>query len=226
VHLNQRPLRIALVRHGESEANLDKSIFERVPDHAIALTAHGVQQSAETGRQLRALFENEPVRVYVSPYLRALQTLDALGLDDLIGLAREEPRLREQDWANYQDTKDIEEQEKLRDSYGHFFYRFTHGESGSDVYDRVSSFLETMHRDFESPDSPRNVLLVSHGLTMRLFCMRWFHWSVKFFETLRNPDNAETRVLLRQPDFRYKLDRPFEQWTDYQPTERERSAWL
>ena len=43
------------------------------------------------------------------------------------------------------------------------------------------------------------MLLVSHGLTMRLFCMRWFHWSVKFFETLRNPDNAETRVLLRNP---------------------------
>jgi broad specificity phosphatase PhoE len=83
-----------------------------------------------------------------------------------------------------------------------------------------------MHRDFEAPDTPRNVLLVSHGLTMRLFCMRWFHWSVKFFETLRNPDNAETRVLLRQPDFRYKLDRPFEQWTEYQSTERERSAWL
>ena len=99
---------------------------------------------------MRELFEDEPVRVYVSPYLRALQTLDSLGLDDLIGVAREEPRLREQDWANFQDTEDIERQEALRDSYGHFFYRFTHGESGSDVYDRVSTFLETMHRDFET----------------------------------------------------------------------------
>jgi broad specificity phosphatase PhoE len=224
--LSRRPLRIALIRHGESEANLDKTIFERVPDHAIPLTPHGHEQSAKAGKYLRELFENEPVRVYVSPYLRARQTLDSLGLDDLIGIAREEPRLREQDWANYQDTADIELQEKLRDRYGHFFYRFTHGESGSDVYDRVSTFLETMHRDFETADAPRNVLLVSHGLTMRLFCMRWFHWSVRFFETLRNPENAETRVLLRQPDFRYKLDRPFEQWTHYEPTERERSAWL
>jgi hypothetical protein len=33
-------------------------------------------------------------------------------------------------------------------------------------------------------------------------------------------------VLLRQPNFRYKLDRPFEQWTEHEPTERERSAWL
>jgi broad specificity phosphatase PhoE len=149
-----------------------------------------------------------------------------MGLDDLIESSREEPRLREQDWANLQDTADIERQEVLRDSFGHFYYRFTHGESGADVYDRVSTFLETLHRDFEAPDAPPNVLLVSHGLTMRLFCMRWFHWSVRFFETLRNPANAETRVLLRQEDFRYKLDRPFEQWTQYEPTERERSAWL
>lgn len=224
--LSHRPMRIALMRHGESEANLDKTIYERVPDHAVPLTPHGHDQAAKAGKYLRELFENEPVRVYVSPYLRARQTLDSLGLDDLIEMPREEPRLREQDWANLQDTADIERQEQLRDSFGHFFYRFTHGESGADVYDRVSTFLETMHRDFESPDAPRNVLLVSHGLTMRLFCMRWFHWSVKFLETLRNPGNAETRVLLRQPDFRYKLDRPFEQWTHYEPTELERSAWL
>ncbi|HEY3510309.1 phosphoglycerate mutase family protein [Kribbella sp. NPDC051137] len=224
--LSHRPLRIALIRHGESEANLDKTLFERMPDHAIPLTARGHEQAAKAGRQLRELFENEPVRVYVSPYLRARQTLDSLGLDDLIGPAREEPRLREQDWANFQDTEDIERQRKLRDSFGHFYYRFTHGESGSDVYDRVSTFLETMHRDFEAPDAPKNVLLVSHGLTMRLFCMRWFHWSVNFFESLRNPENGETRVLLRQADFRYKLDRPFEQWAPYQPTDLERSAWL
>ena len=75
--LSRRPLRIALIRHGESEANLDKTIFERVPDHAIPLTPHGHEQSAKAGRGLRELFEDEPVRVYVSPYLRARQTLDA-----------------------------------------------------------------------------------------------------------------------------------------------------
>jgi broad specificity phosphatase PhoE len=191
----------------------------------VPLTPRGHDQAAKAGQDLRGLFENEPVRVYVSPYLRARQTLDSLGLDDLIESAREEPRLREQDWANLQDTADIEQQEKLRDAYGHFFYRFTEGESGADVYDRVSTFLETMHRDFETADAPRNVLLVSHGLTMRLFCMRWFHWSVRFFESLRNPGNAETRVLLRQSDFRYKLDRPFDQWNTYAPTELERQAW-
>jgi len=166
--LKSRPLRIALIRHGESEANLDQTIFERLPDHAIP--AHG--RRARAGGHA-----------------------------------------------------DIERQKRLRDSYGHFFYRFTDSESGADVYDRVLTFLETLHRDWDSPHSPRNVLIVSHGLTMRLFCMRWFHWSVRFFESLSNPGNAETRELLRQPDYRYKLDQPFEQWSPYTPSERESSAW-
>lgn len=223
--LSRRPLRIVLLRHGQSEANIDPSVFERVPDHAIPLTATGHEQAATAGGALRQLFGDQPVRVYVSPYRRTLQTLAGLGIDDLIESARQEPRLREQDWANFQDSADIARQRKLRNSYGHFFYRFTDGESGADVYDRVSTFLETLHRDWDAKQSPRNVLIVSHGLTMRLFCMRWFHWSVDFFESLSNPDNAETRTLVRQPDFRYKLDRPFQQWSRYEPTARERGAW-
>ena len=207
-----RPLRIVLLRHGESEANLDQTLFERVPDHAIPLTDNGREQAVAMGKQMRDLFGTETVRVYVSPYKRTLQTLDALGIDDLIETAREEPRLREQDWANFQDSEDIARQRALRNEFGHFFYRFTDGESGADVYDRVSTFLETLHRDWEVKGSPRNVLIVSHGLTMRLFCMRWFHWTVEEFETLSNPSNGETRALVLGESGRYVLDRPFERW--------------
>ena len=33
-----------------------------------------------------------------------------------------------------------------RHTYGAFYYRFPHGESASDVYDRVSTFLDSMWR--------------------------------------------------------------------------------
>lgn len=206
-----RPLRIVLLRHGESEANVDPTIFEHTPDHAIGLTARGKDQARTAGERLRTLFGDD-VSVYVSPYLRTHQTLAALGIDDLITRVVEEPRLREQDWANYQDSADIARQKEMRDRYGHFYYRFTHGESGADVYDRVSTFLETLHRDFERPDYPPNTLLVTHGLTMRLFCMRWLHWTVDEFEALSNPDNGDFRVLQRGTNGRYTLDRPFDRW--------------
>ncbi|SCK49981.1 histidine phosphatase family protein [Streptomyces sp. WMMB 322] len=207
-----RPRRIVLVRHGESEGNCDDSIYERVPDHALALTEKGVRQAAATGEQLRELFGNERVSAYVSPYRRTLQTLAAFALDPALLRVREEPRLREQDWGNWQDREDVRKQKQYRDAYGHFFYRFAQGESGADVYDRAGAFLESLWRSFERPDHPPNVLIVTHGLTMRLFCMRWLHWTVAEFESLSNPGNAESRTLELGSDGRYHLDRPFEQW--------------
>jgi broad specificity phosphatase PhoE len=207
-----RPHRIVLIRHGESQGNEDDTIYERVPDHALELTANGLRQAAEAGAGLRSLFGQERVQAFVSPYRRTWQTYRTLQLDSRLARAREEPRLREQDCGNWQEVEDIHRQRKARDAYGHFFYRFAMGESGADVYDRVGSFLETLYRAFDKPDFPPNVLLVTHGLTMRLFCMRWFHWTVEEFETLSNPANGETRMLVLGADSRYTLDRPFERW--------------
>lgn len=191
-----RPRRIVLVRHGESVGNADDTVYEREPDHALALTETGWQQAENTGKQLRELFGTERVSVYVSPYRRTHETFRAFHLDPGLVRVREEPRLREQDWGNWQDRDDVRLQKAYRDAYGHFFYRFAQGESGADVYDRVGGFLESLYRSFEAPDHPPNVLLVTHGLAMRLFCMRWFHWSVAEFESLSNPGNAEVRMLV------------------------------
>ena len=212
-----RPRRIVLVRHGESVGNADDSVYERQPDHALPLTARGRAEAVRAGVRLRELFGHERVSVYVSPYLRTHQTLAHLGLDPQVVRIREEPRLREQDWGNWQDREDVRRQKAWRDAYGHFFYRFAQGESGADVYDRVGAFLESLYRSFEAPDHPPNVLLVTHGLTMRLFCMRWFHWTVAEFESLSNPDNAELRVLELGDDGRYHLDRPFHRWREPEP---------
>ncbi|MEU7064237.1 histidine phosphatase family protein [Streptomyces sp. NPDC046161] len=212
-----RPRRIVLVRHGESQGNADDTVYEREPDHALRLTPTGREQARQAGAQLRELFGDERISAYVSPYRRTLQTFRELRLDPTRVRMREEPRLREQDWGNWQDHDDVRLQKAYRDAYGHFFYRFAQGESGADVYDRVGSFLESLYRSFEAPDHPENVLLVTHGLTMRLFCMRWFHWSVAEFEALSNPGNGEFRTLVLGPDGRYRLDRPFERWTTPEP---------
>lgn len=210
------PRQIIMVRHGQSEANVDQTLYNRLPDYRIPLTELGIAQAKAAGEQVRRQLNGEKVRVYVSPYLRAYQTLEAMDIGDLIETTMEEPRLREQDWANFQNPAEIADQKELRNAYGHFFYRFREGESGSDVYDRVSSFMETLFRHWSRSDTTPNTLLVTHGLTMRLFCMRWFHWSVEYFESLNNPGNAETRTLIRDGN-RYVLDVPFDQWTPAEP---------
>tara|TARA_B110000971_G_C19622301_1_gene325378 strand:+ start:179 stop:481 length:303 start_codon:yes stop_codon:yes gene_type:complete len=65
---------------------------------------------------------------------------------------REEPRLTEQQFGNFQNVVDVREQKSERIKYGRFYYRFPLGESGLDVYNRASSFINTLYRDFEDED--------------------------------------------------------------------------
>lgn len=38
-----------------------------------------------------------------------------------------------------------------------------------------------------------SLVLVTHGLALRVLLMRWFHWSVDQFMNVFNPPNAEVR---------------------------------
>lgn len=62
-------------------------------------------------------------------------------------------------------------------------HRFPDGESGSDVYNRVSIFEDHLIRDMKAGKFSHNtsLCLVTHGLTMRVFLMRWFNWTVESF---------------------------------------------
>lgn len=48
-----------------------------------------------------------------------------------------------------------------------------------------------------------NLVIVSHGLTLRVFLMRWYKWTVKQFEGLHNFGNAKMIVLERGYGGRY-----------------------
>jgi broad specificity phosphatase PhoE len=79
----------------------------------------------------------------------------------------EEPRLREQDFGNFQDPQKMGgEILKERKMFGRIWYRFPSGESGADVYDRVSIFLDSLHRTWAFHPA-ENFILVTHGFWMR-----------------------------------------------------------
>ncbi|KAK4440378.1 Phosphoglycerate mutase-like protein AT74H [Sesamum alatum] len=208
--LEQRwlPKRIILVRHGESMGNKDEGMYGILPDHSIPLSPQGMEQAKQAGILIRQLLDHDSTKwkvyIYVSPYERTRSTLREIGRafpkNKVIG-AREECRVREQDFGNFQDAKKMKQLKEIRNKFGRFFYRFPEGESGADVYDRVSNFLESLWRDIEMKRFPQevgeevNLVIVSHGLAIRIFLMRWFRWTVGQFELLKNPKNCEYRVM-------------------------------
>jgi len=202
-----RPNRIILIRHGESEGNADKHQYRFTPDYALMLTPKGIEQAHRAGMEIKEIVGTETIHAYVSPYYRTRQTFQHLkiGLEANISKMNEDPRVREQDWGHLRHPDDNEDIIKQRDNFSTFYYRIPDGESGADVFDRVSTFLETLYRDFNKPDYPQNTLIVTHGMTLRLFLMRWFHWTVEEFENLRNPRNCEVVVMSKKPDDKYEL---------------------
>ena len=201
------PKRIILIRHGQSEGNVDKLIYGQKPDYALNLTRVGVEQATLAGQQLKKLIGDETLGVYYSPFFRTIETLNHVGksVRNNIIFTREEPRIREQEWhgripigydEDYSTQLELE-----RDNHGTFFFRFDGGESCADVYDRVSDFLNTLHRDSQKRfGTPENVLLVMHGMTNRVFLMRWFHKTIAEFETWENPHNCEMFILNHNSD--------------------------
>jgi len=201
------PKRIILVRHGQSEGNVDKSKYANVPDFALNLTEEGIRQAFHAGREIKEIIGQGSVHVYLSPFYRTRQTYAqiAKSIEGSVIKLFEDPRLREQDWGHFRHPEAGEEIDQERDKYGAFYYRIPDGESCADVYDRVSTFLDTLYRDFAKPDYPDNTLIVTHGMTLRLFLMRWFHWKVEVFDNLQNPRNCQVVIMQKDGKDRYNL---------------------
>jgi broad specificity phosphatase PhoE len=187
-----KPKRIIIIRHGESGGNTDLKLYASVADNQIPLTAKGEQQAREVGLKLKEIVGEESCRFFVSPYKRTWQTLEGLleTLQPTLYTIREEPRVREQDWGNFQtDSELIQRQMVERRAFGSFFYRMANGESGADVYSRVDSFWSSLYREFEYPCCLDNFLVITHGITARMLLMRYFGWTVDEFHALYNFEN-------------------------------------
>lgn len=182
-------LTIKLLRHGQSRANVGEVDAKDVGDHTICLTEAGEAQARQAGATLGREYLDGAL-IYASPYQRTRQTLGAVlsgaGLSRDAVRVYEDPRLREVEHG----YAEWEAQQSRRRTHGWFYYRFEGGESPADCFDRTSSFLESLMRQVERKAAEK-VLIVTHGLTVRCFVMRYLHLSVEQFDEMANPNNCD-----------------------------------
>jgi broad specificity phosphatase PhoE len=223
-HYNSRimPQKVVLIRHGQSMGNIDEHMYSTTPDNAMPLTKLGWEQTCAAGRHLKDRVLDHPdnrVHFIVSPYVRAVETFHGVisawcdpaefrhiadrdqrlsawyGRLLEMGLTwQEDPRIREQDFGNYQQPELIKKSKQEQKKFGAFYYRFPHGESASDVFDRVSTFLDSLWRSFDMNKS-RHYVLITHGISIRVILTRYFRYTVDQFHLLANPQNCEMVVL-------------------------------
>jgi len=204
----KRPKRLIFIRHGESEANVNRKITETVPDQLLHLTTKGREQALDAGVRLRALLGDETVKFTVSPYTRTRETtngiLHAWGSQKI--KVSEDVRIREQEHGNF-DSPDIRTLHKEKNQFGAFYYRFPNGESPADCFDRASMFLETLYRSWEDNEH-NNHVFVSHGMMILVILVRLMRMDIQKFECFESLKNCEF-VVLERPNLDPKYDIAF-----------------
>ena len=141
-------------------------------DRQTPITPAGERQARITGRRMRDAEVEPPEIIFVSPYLRTLETLHLLKEEwpELqAARAYREERIREKDhglallyndWRIYHVLQP--EQGRLHDLLGDYDYRFMNGENIPDVRQRTHSWITTITREFAG----KRVMAITHHLTI------------------------------------------------------------
>jgi broad specificity phosphatase PhoE len=202
------PLRLVIVRHAESAANLRRLYIDQansydmelglgVRDADVALTPFGEEQARATGRGLN---QHGPFHVvYVSPYRRTRQTAELI-CTELEPRPRSiiEERIREKEFGIFEgltrhggQTRHPEEWAR-REKIGKYYYRPPGGESFPDVNLRVHSFLGTLIREHTG----QRVLVVTHSVVVLCFRRLLERLDEQELLTLDKTDDVKNAALL------------------------------
>lgn len=167
-------MKIYLIRHGQSQANVDPLLYAQLKDHNVPLTDLGKEQSYKAGADLAPkLKKNKPVAVFVSPYKRTRETWNEIK-QHLSGYdlrEEENPLLREQEYKIFADLKEAEEKYGHQKAFGHFWYRYKNAESTADVHQRVQVFINMLMLRKLSKKLPEQIVIVAHEITIRTILM-------------------------------------------------------
>ncbi len=151
------PLRLYLVRHGETEWSLSRQYTGSTD---IPLTAHGEDAARELGLRLRGI---PFTHVLTSPLQRAQQTCTLAGLTSVVEI---EPDLAEWDYGDYEGRTPADIL-ALRPGWNLFRDGSPHGETPGQISARADRFIARLRM------LDGNVALFSHGHIGRVLAARW-----------------------------------------------------
>ena len=152
---------VYFVRHGQTVWNVENKICGATD---IALTELGHQQAIETGKTIleQGIKADE---ILYSPLVRAKDT--ALHISEMTGIpAREEPRLKEQNFGKYEST--ARDGEEFQEAKKQFVCRYEGGESMLHLAQRIYNLLD------EVKASDKTYILVAHNGIARVV-QSYFH---------------------------------------------------
>lgn len=188
--------RIVLVRHGESEEDIDPSIKSAVDDPA-KLTAQGRLQAQAKAEELTPLLLGFSGHVlYHSPSVRVKETsqfflskLPPISPDRIF----EDGRIRNLDWGST-NSDNVREVEAERYKVGVLNFHFPDGDHTPTYVGRIGSFCEEVVSKIIAEESVC-ALIFTHGFALRVIAKHFIGISNEDFRYLSNPGNCFTLII-------------------------------
>lgn len=147
---------VYFTRHGQTVWNVENKICGATD---IELTEYGHEQAIELGNQLKEQLDQGELQIdeiLYSPLVRAKDT--ALHISEITGIpAREELRLKEQNFGRYESTpRNGEEFGRMKSN---FIDHFGSGETMLHLAQRIYNLLD----DLKAESNEKTYLLVAHN---------------------------------------------------------------
>ena len=201
-------INIFIIRHGESEGNVDRKVYQQQANRLIELSNLGYKQAKSVGVFLAknyTIHKNNSI-IITSSFKRAFQTAESINnnlkidmkTDDRIvernfglfeGLSKKECLLRFPEEALY-----FFQQKELNNT---FFTTALMGESPANVAIRFQLFWKDFENFIKSSPHLKNVIIVAHGITNLIMQKELMNYSIDWFEKRKHsPNCAITKLVL------------------------------
>lgn len=199
-------MNIYIIRHGEAAHNVDRTVMAHTHDSQHSLTEIGHKQAKNTAEFLKTIL-NEKTVLYSSPYLRTIQTAQAIHslLPEQVPFY-ENPLLREWELGNLYDFNNrTEEAKKEFKAAGLFYFRHQNGESLADVYLRATMFMNTVIERVKQQQRYENIIIVTHAAFLHMLLTHLMNWPTEQLNNFKPVENASViKITETDGDYQYE----------------------
>jgi broad specificity phosphatase PhoE len=202
-------LNLYVIRHGESEHNIDRTVMAHTHDSRHQLTELGLEQVQQTAEFMKTIL-NEKTVFYSSPYLRTIQTAKAVHsrLPQQVPFL-ENPLLREWELGNLYDFGNRPpEKKKEFKAAGQFYFRYENGESLADVYLRATMFMHTVIERVKRQQRYENVVIVTHAAFIQMLLTFLMEWPIDDLIGFKPVENASV-IKIRETSGDFQFEKIF-----------------
>lgn len=209
--------KIFLIRHAQSESNIDLNILRKTTNIGVHLTSIGHMQAQRTALELVTHLKNkkETIKIWHSPYFRTRETAEHIKntlIKENITFSEEESiYLCERQFGLLDDNHENEITHKKELEHFHLHLKNEHefwvrpplGESPFDMCLRLDNFIRTVlyEKQFD------NHIIISHGAAIKGFITMKQKLPFENYSKMKLPPNASIN-LIDNADFKGEIFSP------------------